>query len=246
MCSSVRKGGIAALICCVVAAGFAAGWAQSAYRTRGRNPGPDSAAQSSIIEAGTIFVASQGCATFGQACGAITAYARASSGNIAPILQVAGAQTQLGGPSGVAIDSQHNLYVSNQWSPGGPDCANGTQISCGSITEYRDDSDGDVAPLASITGSNTLLRWPSGVALDSAGNIYVLGQEGVISEFAAGSNGNLPPLNRIAGYDTQLRSPKGIALDRSENIYATSFTDYGVSSVLEFAAGSSGRSEEHT
>ena len=56
-----------------------------------------------------------------------------------------------------------------------------------SVFVYSAGSHGDAAPLATISGSNTGLMEPCGVALDSAGNIYV-------ADFLAASVFVYPPL----------------------------------------------------
>ena len=89
-----------------------------------------------------------------------------------------------------------------------------------SITIYAPGATGDATPTATITGSNTGLASPVGIALDGAGNIYVAnGNSNSITVYAAGANGNAAPIATITGGATGLALPFGIALDAVGNIY---------------------------
>ena len=76
------------------------------------------------------------------------------------------------------------------------------------------------APTATITGVDTGLINPYGIALDSSANIYVA-DDGATSVFvySAGSTGDAAPIAIISGGDTGLSDPYGIALDSAGNIY---------------------------
>jgi len=95
--------------------------------------------------------------------GSITVYPALSGGDVKPIATIGGAETELNDPKGIALDSGGNIYVSNYGSS--------------SVTIYPPlgDSTGtlDEGPTATITGANTGLDFPIGIALDPAGNIYV-------------------------------------------------------------------------
>ena len=61
------------------------------------------------------------------------------------------AVTGLSVPVDLNFDSSHNIYVANR---------NGN-----SVTVYAPNANGNVAPIRTITGSNTQLSAPSGLAL---------------------------------------------------------------------------------
>ena len=100
---------------------------------------------------------------------------------------------------------------------------------------YSSGSSGDVAPLDTIsTTATTGLSYAQGIAVDSAGQIYVAddGPGGVgfgsVFVYAAGSNAGTAPIATISGTDTGLVEPKGIALDTNGNIYVTDFVEAAV------------------
>ena len=173
--------------------------------------------------------------------------------NEAPIAEIAGSKTLLDDPLGIAIDSQNNIYVANDRS--GP-VVRGQHFDKGSITVYPAGSDGNIAPLATISGKATGLSFPVGIALDSSDNIYVgnffianvknaLNLGGSITVYPAGSKGNASPSATIAGNNTGLESLGGIALDSNGNLYVTVLGCSGLCGGNEFGvnvypSGSSG------
>jgi hypothetical protein len=84
---------------------------------------------------------------------------------------------------------------------------------------YSAGSNGNVAPVVTIGGSNTRLSGLYGVALDGAGNIYAssqpassrVGRPGIY-EFSNGSNGNVNPTGILSGKKALLTYPSGIAI----------------------------------
>jgi hypothetical protein len=165
--------------------------------------------------------------------GSITVYPPLGAGigilNEAPIAEIAGIKTLLDDPLGIAIDSQNNIYVANE--RGGP-VVRGKHFDKGSITVYPAGSDGNIAPLATISGKATGLSFPVSIALDSSDKIYVanfdtanvkspLNLGGSITVYPAGSKGNASPSAIIAGGNTGLQDPGGIALDSNGNLYVT-------------------------
>src|SRR5208337_1367033 len=80
-----------------------------------------------------------------------------------------------------------------------------------SITVYSAGSNVNVAPIATISGPNTHLAFPFGIALDSSDNIFVA-DFGRIIVFAAGSNGNVPPMSEFGDPECLLVEPAGLAI----------------------------------
>ena len=167
--------------------------------------------------------------------------------NEAPIAAIAGSKTRLDDPTGIALDSQGNIYVAN--SLGGPKVPN-TEDS-GMVTVYAAGSTGNIAPIATISGAATGLAYPAGIALDSSGNIYVaneltgdtsssLEDYPSITVYPAGSKGNASPISIIAGDNTGLSYSQGIALDSSGNLYAEGYIEYVGDTINVYPAGSNG------
>lgn len=86
-----------------------------------------------------------------------------------------------------------------------------------SIEMFSETATGNASPQATISGSNTTLKLPIGVAVDSSGVIYVAGDEAV-KVFAAGSSGNVAPTRTISGSNTLLAEPEGIAISSSGQV----------------------------
>jgi len=109
----------------------------------------------------------------------------------------------------------------------------------GAVTVYPVAASKNTAPIETITGSNTGLGEPNGVALDSSNNIWVSNTHNSYSifEYAAGANGNVAPIATISGSNTDLVDPSLIALDSKNNIYVS---NYSGDTVAVFAAGSNG------
>lgn len=78
---------------------------------------------------------------------------------------ISGYYTGLSRPYGIAVDPVNgDIYVANGF---------GGSTTAGSITVYAPGSNGNVPPLAEISGSSTGLKEPAGLALDASGDIYV-------------------------------------------------------------------------
>jgi hypothetical protein len=184
-----------------------------------------------------IYVANPG-AILGES-DSILVYSAGSNGNATPAATITGTSTGLANPTGIALDTSGNIYVSNADSAlGGTD----------SITVYPAGSNGNATPSATISGASTGLLVPSGIALDSSGNMYVtnpgsqVGGADSITVYPAGSNGNATPSATISGTSTALDSPGGIAVDSSGNIYVTNDGGLvgGSDSITVYSAGSNG------
>jgi sugar lactone lactonase YvrE len=177
-----------------------------------------------VDSSGNIYVAVPDSAN-----SAVNIYPAGSNGDVAPIATIAGPNTGLDEPRGIALDSGGNIYVTNFLGH--------------TVTVYPPGSNGNVTPVATIerggptpTGDNALDN-PWGIALDSSGNIYVAGNH-VISVFPAGSNGITSPIANIVGPKTRLVGAlAGLALDSDRNIYVA---NYYSSSINVFSAGSDG------
>ena len=124
-------------------------------------------------------------------------------------------------PSGIAVDTVGNLYIADA----GNHRIRKVDGATGIITTVAGDGtsgfsgDGGLATAAS-------LRFPSGIAVDTAGNLYtadannnrirkVDGATGIITTVAGGGSGGDGGLATAAS----LRFPSGIAVDTAGNLY---------------------------
>jgi hypothetical protein len=155
-------------------------------------------------------------------------------------------------PRGLALDGATNIYVADY----------------GGATIRKITPSGIVSTLAGLgwthgsvdgTGSNARFNWPSGVAVDSVGNVSVADERdnmirkitsaGVVSTLAglAGSVGSADG----TGDHARFSSPVGVAVDSVGNVYAADYwihtirkiTSAGVVSTLAGLAGFAGTND---
>jgi len=124
---------------------------------------------------------------------------------VPPTATIAGGNTGLDNPAGIALDGAGNIYVTNATSH--------------SITVYAAGASGNATPTTTIAGGNTGMFIPVGIALDGAANIYVANARsnfgvGSITVYAAGASGNATPMATIAGGNTGLNQPALITFQR--------------------------------
>lgn len=118
----------------------------------------------------------------------------------------------------------------------------------GAIFVFSSSAIGATSPLATISGPATGLLAPQGLAVDSAGNIYVGSFDstklaGSILVFAPGSTGNVTPVRIISGPNTLLGPIEDLRLDQAGTLYVNSARPGRVSfgaHILTFASGASG------
>jgi sugar lactone lactonase YvrE len=161
-----------------------------------------------------------------------------------------GAAARFSGPAGAAIDQNGNVYVA--------DAANNVirRIAPGgATTTFAGSSDGS-AGIADGTGSSAQFNFPSGVAVDGSGNVYVadtgnstirkVTPAGAVTTLAgtAGSTGSADG----TGSSAQFSNPEGLAVDQNGNVYVADSENHvvrkvtpgGVVTTLAGTAGSLG------
>lgn len=153
--------------------------------------------------------------------GRIDIYAASSSGNVAPIAVIVGNHTRIENPHAVALDSSGKIYVTDSGDE------EAETKSPPRVMVYSAGSNGNVAPITTISGERTDLWFPYGIALDTSGKVYVTNNasqggrfgapdddyEDRVTVYLAGAKGDIAPLARIAGKETGIGQARGIALD---------------------------------
>ena len=131
--------------------------------------------------------ASNSIATSGGS-GSITVYAPDANGNVAPIRTIAGSNTGISNPYapwGIAIDGSGNLWAA---------LVNLISFSGGSAVEFAAGANGNVAPIATISGNLAVNTNSDPIAVDSSGNIHESPYGISLLTFAPGANGNVAPI----------------------------------------------------
>jgi uncharacterized protein (TIGR03437 family) len=135
------------------------------------------------------------------------------------------ASAQLSSPDGIAFDSSGNLYIADSFNQRIREISGGTinTIAGNGTAGYS----GDLAKGVTGTATDAEMRGPSGVAVDSAGNIYIADtgnhvirevSNGIISTIAGTNTGGYAGDGGPA-IDAELNSPASVAVDSSGNIY---------------------------
>ncbi|HEY5257608.1 MAG TPA: hypothetical protein VIJ12_04440 [Candidatus Baltobacteraceae bacterium] len=180
------------------------------------------------------------------------------SGPTLPYRVISGSNTDLNVPSGIAYDSTGTLlYVANRQGASVEAFAFPTPSPVPSNTPSPTPSPtpnpsatptatptplniafSNVAPLTLISGSNTGLVSPSGVAVDATGQVYVSDAGNAsVRVFASNANGNAVPTRVISGALTLLQIPTDVKVDSSGLVYVA---DAGVGKIFVFASGATG------
>jgi hypothetical protein len=102
----------------------------------------------------------------------------------------------LSAPLGVAVEGNGKVVVADG----------------GAIKVFAANANGFPTPLQTITGSNTLLNGPAGVAVGSSGIYAADGSTPAVTSYAIGANGNVAPLRDLTGSMTMLAAPVGVAI----------------------------------
>jgi len=180
----------------------------------------------------------------------IVVYPKQAAGEEKPLRTIAGSDTQLEDPHGIALDLKNRLiFVSNfgnaQISPPGSSGGRRSADTYGkfeppSITVYPLDASGNVKPLRVMEGPKTRLNWPSQMAFhEPRQELFVANDaDDSILVFRAGDQGDVAPIRAIKGPTTGIKNPPGIALDVKNG--EVSVASMGTHAVLFFPVTADG------
>jgi sugar lactone lactonase YvrE len=162
-----------------------------------------------------------GCGV-GSQPSALLEYSAGSNGNVAPIRNITGYDTDLTVANDPAIGSDGTIYVSNQ---------------SGTICVFSSDANGDAEPIRELDGSYTLLDTPDGIAINRSALWAGSFDADYLERFKPDANGNVPPVAVISGKRTRLDNTDGISIDARGDIYSA---NPGDKRILEFKPRANG------
>ena len=149
----------------------------------------------------------------------VIVYPKSAGGDDKPIRTLAGANTHLEDPHGVAVDYKNNLMFVSNHGNAIVEATKSGKFEPPSITIYSMKASGNVAPLRIIEGSKTRLDWPAGMRVDSErGELYVANDsDHSIIVFKTTDSGNVAPMRVIRGPKTHILNPTDVYLDLKHN-----------------------------
>jgi 6-phosphogluconolactonase (cycloisomerase 2 family) len=149
----------------------------------------------------------------------VVVYKKTAANEDRPLRILSGEQTKLEDAHGIAIDTKNQwMFVANHGATSSPKGSSG-RFDPPSITVYPLKSNGDTAPLRTITGPKTQMNWPALMYLDEErGELYVANDmANSILVFKATDSGDAAPTRVIRGSKTGLKNPTGVFLDAKNN-----------------------------
>jgi DNA-binding beta-propeller fold protein YncE len=194
---------------------------------------------------------------------AVLTFKKTAKDQDAPVRLLQGPKTLMADPHGIALDPKSGLiYVTNwgsnndrryegsrtpraagrpNWPVGRDNNFPGSgKFQPPSITVYRKDAQGNVAPLRVIQGPKTLLNWPTSIAVHpDRGELFVANDTSDnITVYRSDANGDVAPIRVLKGPKTLIKNPTGIALDlANKELWVASF---GSHSATVFPVDASG------
>jgi DNA-binding beta-propeller fold protein YncE len=169
---------------------------------------------------------------------AVVIWKKTAKDQDAPVRLLQGPKTMLADPHGIALDPKAGLLYVTNWGTSadwrgrdvigarGPNWPSRGSIIPGtgkfgppSITVYRKDAHGDIAPLRVIQGPRTQLNWPTSIAVHpDRGELFVANDTGdSVTVYRADATGDAAPIRVIKGPRSMVKNPLGVTLDLVNN-----------------------------
>jgi sugar lactone lactonase YvrE len=146
-----------------------------------------------------------------------------------PDLVISAKQNSLSGPTGIAFDSQGNLWVAN---------GTGNTLVEYSGAQLNTGTGGTLTPAITLTANSNSIRGPMMIAFDASGDLWVAngGQANYSSvvEFSAAqlaASGSPTPNVTLSPNAGSLNQPAGLAFDNSGDLWVSNM---GANTVVEF------------
>lgn len=192
-----------------------------------------------------------------QHANALVVYDKMAKGDDKPLRLLQGNSTRLADPHGITLDKKDRvMFITNhgsirQFPAGGGSDEDGANMPTraavpgsghlvpSSINVYAMDAKGDAAPLRVISGPNTQLDWPTGLAVDEArGELYVANDMGdSILVFRTDAEGDVAPLRALKGSQTGIKNPTGVYIDTKNGELLVSNFGNHTATVYKMPAG---------
>ncbi len=178
--------------------------------------------------------------------GYVRVYRKGAEGFDKPLRTLEGNDTELADPHGIAIDHKNNRFFVSNWGSdrvtgaGGSERRSYGRFEQPSISVYDLTASGNAKPLWTIEGPNTLLNWPSHMAMHhERQELFVANDaDDSILVFRTSDKGNAAPVRVIKGPNTGIKHPPGISVDeKNGEIFVASM---GNASVRVFPATANG------
>jgi len=197
--------------------------------------------------------------------GSIGVYKKSAKDDDKPLRFVEGNQTRMANSHGIALDPKDGLMFVGNWGSshlneppaqrdipwgdgrryGGGGGNGRTIVGSGkfepaSITVYRMDAMGDVAPLRVIQGSKTQLNWPTSIAVDPEHKeLFVANDTGdSVSVYNLDADGDAAPIRVLKGPKSLIKNPSGIVFDaKHDELWVSNFGNHTSTVYKRAAAG---------
>ena len=158
-------------------------------------------------------------------------------GNTPPLKELQGFGSGLADPKGIAFDSVDRMYVVNSFEFRG---------GAGSVTVHQVEwPAGIVDPVATLYGPRTGLLYPTGIAFDQFGWMYISNADSVSAYPPGWLGGDQAPTRVLRGMDTKLSRPTGLGFNDAGFMFVANWGGPSTASVgifpPDWARGNTGR-----
>ncbi len=152
----------------------------------------------------------------------IQVYPPNAAGDIPPARVIIGPKTEMKQSTSIAVDGSGEIYVAN-------DIISQDRVtSAATITVYAPNATGDAMPIRTITGFDTRMSRPSGIAVAGDGTLYVANtgvwndDHGSVKVYRAAADDSELPIRTLMRIGTGFLEPAGLALGRGDTLYVIS------------------------